>query len=156
MKKTLFFVFVLSLPTIFTSCTKDKVLPAVIKTENPPKEIWGANQIYLQTYIGYAEEGEMFPENKGYFQPCTPCNGGIQNVYYQAGTWYLLKVHKYWGVYKGITYVSTGYINAAVEGNNFLAIKEIADRTGSVKIGIGTNNGSNPIGTDYTLYGPIY
>ena len=104
MKRVLFFMLtLLSFSIIFTSCGKEKISQTVVKTETPPKDIWGADQIYLQTYSGYVEKNEITPENKGYFQPCTPCEGGIQTVYYQQGTWYLLKVQKYWGVYKGVT-----------------------------------------------------
>ena len=156
MKKLVLSFSVLVLAVItFTSCNKTTVVsPTVVETKNPPKEIWGPGQIYLQVYTAYAKKDDLSSsELKGYYAPCP----GAQSTF-QTGYWYLLQVHKYYGMYNDVIYISEEKINCAVMGDNLLMIQETINRTGSARLsmGVGGNNGTNPIGADYTLYGVYY
>ncbi|MEI6352338.1 MAG: hypothetical protein WCO35_00135 [Candidatus Nomurabacteria bacterium] len=154
MKKVSFFsVLVLAVIT-FTSCNKTTLLPSVVETDNPPKELWAPNQIYLQAYTGYAKSEDLSSQElKGYYAPCQ----GAQSTF-QQGYWYLLQVHKYYGIYEGTIYISKERINCAIMGDNLLMVQEAVNRTGATRLSMsmGANNGFNPIGADYTLFGVYY
>jgi hypothetical protein len=152
MKKFLFFLaittsFLFSLLSL-TSCTKERIRSAIVYTDNPPKELWSSNQNYLQTYLGYVERKDFITEKKGYFN--APNTGMYQN--YQSGTWYLMKIRKYYGMINGKIYISNSFENAAVFSETLLDVQDVIERTGAVKVNIGAWFMNNPIGADYTIY----
>lgn len=151
-KLVLFSALVLTL-SIFTSCEKEEpvIQPAIVYTNDPPKEIWSSDQNYLQTYRGYINSEDYAPENKGYhYQSYTDGNGNMITV--NAGNWYLLKVHKYYGIYKGQIYVSQAYEMAAIYSDNLLSVQDQVNRTGSAVVFLGTDY-ANPLGTDHIISG---
>lgn len=152
MKKFLFFAiisvsFLFSL-TALTSCTKERIQSSIFPTDTPPKDLWRPEQIYLQTNIGFIQKKDFTMEKKGYFSAVW---NGYQN--YNAGTWYLVKIRKYYGMKDEITYVSSSFENAAVTSEIVLNIQERLNATGSVMLSIAASPLSNPLGADYTIFG---
>lgn len=150
-KLVLFFVVFMLASILFNSCEREEMYEsAVVYTNDPPREIWASTENYLHTYRGYVTSNDYMVENKGYrSQPYVNPRGEL--VLITTGNWYLLKVHKYWGIYKGRIYVSAGYEMAAIFGPLLLDVEDQIDRTGSTIVFLDTY--SNPLGTTYVISG---
>lgn len=142
-----------------TSCTKEIIADeAIIYTDEPPKELWGLNEIYKETDKGFLSITETeTAENKGY-----GCNVWFdQNTgeatYYQCGKWYLIPFKKYWGIKDGKLYVSKSTEMAAIFGETLLDVQDNIKRKTQTKVWVDFQGGRNynPLRARRTITGLI-
>lgn len=126
MKKIFAFLGIIAL-SVFTSCTKEiiKEEPAVVYTDDPPKEIWGINQVYKQTNQGLLTAKEIAEaQNRGYNCSQWYDQNTGQWQTYDCGNYYLISVYDYYGLYKGKIYVSRSKKTVSIFGTLLLNAQE--------------------------------
>lgn len=132
-----------------TSCKKEVTIveeSSIVFTDDPPKEMFGVNQIYGESYETYITQKQIDDaQNRGYncisfFDPNTN-----QYSYQQCGNWYIMRTQKFWGMYQNKLYVSKSIQNYVVDPNTFLTAIDVVKRK-QTGIGAICNGCQNPFG----------
>jgi len=142
MKKMIAFLAMTSL--FFVGCKKDApIVETIVRTDDPPRDMFETNQ-YSVTYKVFVEATDVDKAIKqGYY-----CNYDQNGRPYDCGDYYKMPAKKYWGFYKGQTYVSQNWNWYILRANTLLDAQN-AIRKKDAAIGYWCNGCQNPFNADY-------